>query len=495
MIGTEDEVRRPSPESLGVPSQAVLGFLDRLAGDGQEHHAFTLLRHGATVCEGAWAPYRLGDAHRMFSVSKSVTSLAIGFLLQEGRLSLDDRAVDLLPESVATCRDPLLAALTVRQILTMTTGQEVDPIFTLGEDGHTWAEGFFRTSCVEAPGRTFRYNSTATYVLSAIVQKRSGQRLTDYLQERLFGPLGFGPVDSDLSPEGICAGGWGLFLRVGEAARIGHLLLRKGVHEGARLLSETYLDAATSWKVDVNIPPLASQPGYGYQFWLSPDGAYRAEGAFGQLIVVMPDRDAVLAGTNGFHDVPRYLEALWELRAKMESGPLPEDPEARGELAARLDGLRYAIREGSPASAMESLVSGNRYRLSKNGFGYDSLRLSFAPSGCTMILESDRGIFQASAGRDGEYAPTREGWQEVLLPSLAFGARPSPTYRPPAVFAAARWRQEDCFRFSLRFSDSPTREDWSLTFHDEGRRCTVVQAPSAVMEFAARPPLEGVAEE
>jgi CubicO group peptidase (beta-lactamase class C family) len=495
MVGSEVGFQRSSPESLGVPSHAVLHFLDRLAGDGQEHHAFTLLRHGATVFEGAWAPYQLEDEHRMFSVSKSVTSLAIGFLLQEGRLSLDDLAVDLLPESASACRDPLLETLTVRQILMMTTGQDVDPIFTLGEDGRTWAEGFFRTDCVEAPGRTFRYNSTATYVLSAIVQKLSGQRLTDYLQERLFGPLGFGPVDSDQSPEGICAGGWGLFLRVGEAARIGQLLLRKGAHEGRRLLSEEYLDAATSWKVDTSFFFNPVQPGYGYQFWMCPDRAYRAEGAFGQLIVVMPERDAVLAGTNGLHDVPRLLDAIWELRAKMSDLPVPEDPEARAELAARLDGLRYAIGEGSPASAMEPLVSGRRYRLSKNGFGFDSLRVSFAPSGCTMVLESVRGTFQASAGRDGEYSPTRDGWQAVLLPSLSFGARPSSTYRLPRVFAAARWLDEERFRFSLRYSDSPTREDWTLTFREGGRCCTVVHAPSAVMEFAARPPMEGVREE
>lgn len=478
-----------SPESLGIPSRSLLRFLDRLEAEGQDHHAFVLLRHGAVAAAGAWAPYRLDAAHRMFSVSKSVTSLAIGFMVQEGRLSLDDRAANLLPEALAACRDPLLAALTVRDLLRMATGQANDPTFALN-DAPTWVGAFFREPCVEPPGRTFRYNSAATYVLSALVTRLTGQPLTDYLQDRLFGPLGFGPVPSEMSPEGACAGGWGLFLRVGELARLGQLVLQNGVYDGRRLLSAAYLAEATGVRIDTEA---GFGRGYGYQFWACPDGGFRMDGAFGQSCLVMPDRDVVFAATNGLDDAARFFRAAWSLREDMADGPLPTDPPAFRVLQDRLAGLAHRLDGGRPDSPLEIAVSGRTYRLGDNDYGLRAVRFRFRPDGCDLQLETDRGTFRASAARDGAYRPTWPGWERVLLPWLAIGARPPAPPVPAEVWTAARWTAPDCFRFSLRFPDSTAREDWIFEFAGDGSRCRATQQPSGIMEFRQRPPLAGSA--
>lgn len=484
-----------SPESLGVPSRAVLRFLDRLAREGQDHHAFCLLRPGGVAVEGAFAPYRTEVPHRMFSVSKSVTSLGIGFLAQEGLLGLGDRVADRLPEGASACTDPLLAGLTVRDLLTMATGQETDPIFSLGSGG-TWVETFFRTPCVEPPGRTFRYNSTATHVLSALVSALAGRTLTEYLRPRLFEPLGIGPVASEMSPEGACAGGWGMFLRVGDLARLGWFALRRGVWEGRRLLSAEYLDEATSLRIASDRAPddpLAFGHGYGYQFWRCPDGGFRMDGAFGQTALVRPDRDAVLAATNGLDDAPRFFRAAWDLLGECAPGPLPEDPEAFRELSARLSGLRHELAEGSPASPMEPGIDGVRYVLPPNPYGHRAVRVRSTERGVSLRLETRDGAFEAEAGRDGRFRRAADGWDRTLLPWVALGALPPFPPVTEETWVAARWTAEDALRFCIRFPGSSACDDWTLSFREGGRRCVARQRPRGIMEFAERPALAGVA--
>jgi CubicO group peptidase (beta-lactamase class C family) len=479
-----------SPESLGVSSRGIIRFLDRLQEEGQEHHAFQLRRRGQVVVQGAWAPYRLDARHRAFSVSKSLTSLAVGLLVGDGRLSLDDRAVEILSGAVDATEDEYLLGLSVRDLLMMATGQPEDPIFTLGASAN-WVRRFFQEPCAEHPGRIFRYNSTASHILAAIVQAVSGRKTVELLQDRVLGPLGLGPVPTELSPSGIPAGGWGCHLLVEEMAVLGELILEGGIWRGRRLLPEAYLREATAFQIDTTE---SFGRGFGYHFWLCPDGGWRMDGAFGQACLAMPDRGAVFAATSGLHDHPRFFRSIWELREGMTEGTLPEDPEARAELDSRLAGLKFRLEGAAATSPLESLVSNRRYRLPPNDYGYHTVMLTFDSQETKLRLETDRGIFEAAAGRNGEYRRTSPGWEKVLLPWLAFGALPSVPEFVPEVFAASRWNSPSSFNFSIRISDSPSREDWTFEFAEGGRTCRVTQRPGAIMEFKVRAPLEGLSD-
>ncbi|WP_433167954.1 serine hydrolase domain-containing protein [Kribbella sp. CA-247076] len=319
---------RSTPEAQGLSSTALDTFVAALDAGDPEIQTVMLLRSGHVVLEEAWSPYRLTDPHLLFSVSKSFTSTAIGLAIDAGLLTLDDPVISFFQadELPATISDNL-AAMTVRHLLTMTTGHAKDTVEALGRD-RRMVRTFLSLDVEHEPGTVFVYNSGATYMLSAILQRLTGSSLLDYLRPRLFAPLGIDEASWQVSSEGITVGGWGLSTNTESLARFGQLVLQRGVWAGEQLVPAEWFEAATSKQVanDNQENPDWKQ-GYGFQFWRGRHNTYRGDGAFGQFCLIFPDYDAVLVTTSATNDMQAILTTVWDhllpaLEAK-EVTPVP----------------------------------------------------------------------------------------------------------------------------------------------------------------------------
>ncbi len=328
-----------TPESAGLPSAAVLDLIDRLEREDHDPHSLILLRDGRTLAEGWWAPYRRDRVHRLYSLSKSFTSMAVGLAIHEGRLGLDDPVLGFFPDEAPPEPSDHLQAMRVRDLLTMSCGQDADDIRELRESDD-WPRVFLSRPVPHPPGTYFLYNSSATYMLAAILARITGEGLLDYLRPRLLDPLGVGPARWETDPQGIATGGWGLSLTTDAIARFGQLLLQKGRWGDRQLVPEGWVEAATSKQVDNarNASPDWRQ-GYGFQFWRSRHDAFRGDGAFGQFCVVVPDRRVVVAITSASDNLQGVLDAVWSLLEALSDAPLGDNPDATEKLRGRLAGL------------------------------------------------------------------------------------------------------------------------------------------------------------
>ncbi|CAN5352986.1 hypothetical protein BH11ACT5_BH11ACT5_12500 [soil metagenome] len=323
---------RARPEDHDIDSAAIAAFFDGLGQTGGVHGAI-VMRDGAVIGEGWWQPYGPEVPHSMYSVSKSFTSVAIGLAVAEGRLSIDDRVIDLLPEDAPAEASRRLASLRVRHLLTMTTGHAVDSVESLhlAVDGG-WARAILATEVQYEPGEVFVYNSGATYLLSAIITKLTGLGLLEYLEPRLLAQLGIEGATWQESPEGIATGGWGLSLTTEQLAVFGEFCRVEGQWAGAQLVPVEWMRAATAFQIATDGPDRDDtapdwREGYGYQFWRNRHG-YRADGAFGQFAVVIPEERIVVALTSGLPDAAVLLDLIWQhllpgaVAAPVTSGPL-----------------------------------------------------------------------------------------------------------------------------------------------------------------------------
>ncbi len=357
------DLERTTPESVGIPSEAIVRWLDALERDAPDPHAFTIVRHGAIAAQGWWAPNSRDLRHALYSVSKSFTSTAVGLAVAEGRLGIDDSVVSFFPEDAPAVVSPNLAAMKVRHLLTMSTGHvAADLPDHLPDYEGSGARAFLALPVSEAPGTRFLYNTPASYMLSAIVTKLTGQRLLDYLQPRLFEPLGIDGATWEHDSAGIDMGGFGLRLRIDDLARFGQLYLQEGRWQGRQIVPADWIRAATSLQIATG-PELNPNPdwrqGYGFQFWRGRHNSFRADGAFGQYSLVVPDQDLVVAVNSGTDPMHRILDAVWdELLPRLSATPLPVDPTGAVALERRLDGLRLRPRTGQTGSSAERAVEG-----------------------------------------------------------------------------------------------------------------------------------------
>ncbi|WP_309707247.1 serine hydrolase [Armatimonas sp.] len=303
---------RSTPEAQGVDSSGIAAFLAACASSGLELHSVMLVRHGAVIAESWWHPYSSDKRHMLFSLSKSFTATAIGLAVAEGRLSLEDKVISFFPEKSPETVSENLATMRVHDLLTMSTGHAVEPMSGLRAETNDWVASFLAADVPHAPGTHFLYNSLATYMLSAILQKLTGERLLDYLTPRLLVPLGIKSPTWEQCPLGIDTGGWGLGVRTEDIAKFGQLYLSDGIWNGVRLLPEGWVESATKKHIANGDDPHSDwAQGYGFQFWRCRHGAYRGDGAFGQFCIVFPEQDAVLAITSGVKDMQGVLNHIW----------------------------------------------------------------------------------------------------------------------------------------------------------------------------------------
>lgn len=322
---------RSSPESQGVSSRMVLEFVQ--AADRQVHsmHSFMLVRNGHVVAEAWWAPESADKPHVLWSLSKSFTATAVGLAVAEGKLSIDDRVSSFFPDSLPPEPSKNLQEMRVRDLLTMTAGHQDEP--ALGRETD-WIRAFLAHPVPHKPGTHFRYNTPATFMQSAIVQKVTGQSVLQYLQPRLFEPLGIESPRWDTNPQGISLGGYGLYLKTEDVARFGLLYLQRGQWNGRQLIPEDWVRLATSRQTSNGSRPDSDwDQGYGFQFWRCRHNAYRGDGKDGQFCVVLPDQNAVVILTANTGDMQGQLNVVWEhLLPAFHDQPLALDAQNEGKL-------------------------------------------------------------------------------------------------------------------------------------------------------------------
>jgi len=247
-VGQSRSLPRSTPERQGISSADILDFVATADRQIDTMNSFMLVRHGYVVAEGWWGPYDRDTPHILYSLSKSFTSTAVGFAVTEGRLKVDDKVVHFFPDDLPETVSDHLAALRVRDLLTMSVGHTKDSTPLIRKEDN-WARAFLALPIENQPGSTFLYNSGATYMLSAIVQKLTGQKLIDYLGPRLFEPLDIQRMTWETCPRGINTGGWGLSVQTECLAKFGQFYLQKGVWNGRQILPQAWIDEATTFKI------------------------------------------------------------------------------------------------------------------------------------------------------------------------------------------------------------------------------------------------------
>ena len=447
---------RSTPEAEGVSSKAIITFIDSaVASKKTEFHSFMFLRHGKVIAEGWWSPVGPDLKHTMYSTSKSFTSTAIGIALKEKKLSLDDKLISFFPESLPDTVSPNLAAVKIKDLLSMSVGQRREAPNT----GNDWIKAFLATPVEFEPGTKYRYNSMASFMLSAIVKKVTGEKAVDYLTPRLFEPLGIEGVDWETNPQGINTGGWGLRVKTEDMAKLGQLYLQKGKWNGKQILTKKWVEEATSLKIQQN-PNMTqakrdssndSMQGYCYQFWRAKNNSYMANGADGQFILVMPDKDVVVVLTAESNDMWGELGMVWQyLYPGIENGKLPDDKASQDLLKAKLSSLALPVPPKSENEALASKISGKTITLAENPNKIKSFAIQFKDNLCNLNINSDTASYDLSFASGG----WQIGETKMHGPNLFAKAMGNLVGLPPFKVAGAyTWINDKTLEFTLRFID------------------------------------------
>ncbi len=451
------------PEAEGVASPAVLAWVEAVERDVDALHSFMLVRHGKVVAEGWWAPYERDRPHMLYSLSKSFAATAIGFAADEGKLGLDDRVASFFPDRLPAAPGENLLRMRVRDLLCMGSGHPKDTLAPMKDGADPdWVKVFFAQPVEHEPGTHFCYNTGATYMLGAILEKVTGQSLTDYLTPRLFEPLGIRKPTWETSPQGVTTSGYGLKVRTRDIAALGQLYLRKGVWNGRRLLTEKWVDAATSKQISNGDKPESDwAQGYGFQFWRCRHNAFRGDGAFGQYCVVMPEQDAVLAITSGLGNMQQVLDLVWaHLLPGLKSGALPADAAAQARLAAKLAALELPPARGARGSPAAAQLVGRTFAFDENEKGLESLTLSPEGEGLCLTFRNAHGEQRIACG-SGRWLPGEVTFERELKRPL------DTTNGRQAIAASGAWATPELYEAVVYFRETPYRLTLSLRFKDD----------------------------
>ncbi|MDJ1495200.1 serine hydrolase [Cytophagaceae bacterium DM2B3-1] len=440
---------RTSPESQGVSSSAILNFIKATSTSNIDWHSFMLLRHGKVIAEGWWQPFAAEYKHTLYSLSKSFTSTAIGLLVKEGKLSVEDSVLSLFADEAPSSPDENLKQMKVKHLLTMNTGHGEDTMPKLREQEkqQTWTKTFLSQPVAFQPGTHFLYNTGATYMLGAIVHKKTGQTLTQYLEPRLFQPLGIKNYDWEVSPQGLNTAGYGLRVKTEDIALLGQLYLQKGKWNGKEILTESWVDDATKAQTTSQAGDGDWSQGYGYQFWRCKPGFYRGDGAFGQYCFVMPQYDAVLAVTSESWDMQKSMNVVYEhLLPGIKDGKLNEDATTLTELKKELGSLKLSVPTGNVQSPSAAKWNKKVIQLEKNEYGATQLQFDFTKDACSLTIKTANGP-----------QTIKFGWQNWFVnkdsvPYIFSVAGRNPV--PSKIAGTATWINDTTLQLNLRFVEA-----------------------------------------
>ncbi len=375
------DLPRSTPAAEGISTQAVINMMDSLMAlpECDIHHVM-VVRHGKVVAELHPAPFRAEDSHTLYSASKTFTSLAVGCAIDDNLLRLDDRVMTFFPDKRTNQVSDNMADMTVRDLLMMASG--VKPDWTMRNNSTDWVKDWLAKPVEDKPGTLFQYDSMCTFMLSAIVQRVTGQTMLEYLQKKLFAPMHITVADWETSPDGINTGGWGMRVQAETMAKLGVLLLNEGNWYAEQLVSADYVKAACSRLIDggakETVPPTDGNQGYGYQVWQSKwPGSYRADGAMGQYTVVVPQEDLVVVILGMKLYGHEELACIWnQLMPGLHAAPLDvKETKLLKRLSNQCSTAQLALPKGKRTGKKINSAMGRQLQLAHNRFGLRAIEV------------------------------------------------------------------------------------------------------------------------
>lgn len=449
-VSHADGLPRNRPEAHGVYPQAILAFLDDVKAAGLELHSFMLARDGDVIAEGWWSPYRPDRPHMMHSLTKSVAVTGVALALQEKLFAIDDKVIGFFPDELPAIVSDNLAAMTVRDLLTMRAGHDAEISGSVWRQIKTsWVAEFFKVPVPLRPGTKFVYSSAVSFMLSAIVTKVTGQTLRDYMEPRFFKPLGITGISWDVGPGGINPGGNGLTWKTADALKLGMLYAQQGRWNDTQILTSEWVQAATR--------PQVAEGEYGYQWWIGPDKAYFAVGLFTQMAIVFPDHDAVLALTAAIDGSEHLTALVWQhFPTAFGAGPVPRYRAGFAALTSRTKHLSVQPTLATGTSPTAARVSGRNFRAADNADGIEDFTFTFEGDRCKFTLHDGRGKHSVEVGV-GRWI---EGHTSMT------GNKLHHQYQPDSmlVVAGGQWLAPDTFEMTWQFAETAFRDTVTCRF-------------------------------
>lgn len=492
------EFMRVTPESVGIDSGDIEWLLDRLESGFTEPHGLMIMRHGKICAEGWWNPYAPGIRHGLQSHSKTYAATAIGIAYTEGIVKLDEKIIDIFPEYAPEQPSENLKRLTVHDVLCMGCGMDEMPMAT-----EHWIRDFLHTPVNHTPGTTYMYNSVGSSILSAIIVKKTGMSMHEYLKPRLYDKIG---IFSDnhrwmKMPDGCEVGGGGLFATTEDNLRLMKLYADGGVWEGERILDEEYVKRATTLQnesaTEAKNNPLAKDNfvGYGYQIWMCrPNGVYRADGAMGQFTIVVPDKDMIIAITenaSGAHWAQTTLDVMWEFLERIENHPAKEENTEKSEcLKNRMGRLALPNPKCAPYSPIAANIEGRQWRVIDGDFYMEDVGVAQHMSGCELPQPIDVFCFHFTSDEIVMDWENREEKERLVI--ATDGSRRHNTLPGrliSQVLLSGAWISENTLEVKARYIETCKEETLLFTFEEKKLKIT-----NSMMEFGMQKEIEILAE-
>ncbi len=484
-----------TPESVGISSDLILEYIDNLEKSETEMHGLMIMRHGKMITEGWWTPFGPNLRHGLQSHTKTYAATAVGIAYTEGLLKLDERLIDIFPEESPEDPSENLKLLTIRDVLCMGCGMD-----TMPWNSEHWIRDFLHTPVNHKPGTTYMYNSTGSTMLGAIVRKKTGLGLHDYLTPRLFNKIGIDPDNLRwmCMADGMEVGGGGLYATTEDNFRLMKLYADGGVWEGERILAEDYVKLATTNQNDsatesINNPEASDNfLGYGFQIWMcKPHRAYRADGAMGQFTIVLPDQDMEIAITEtavGAHWAQSTLNITWDFVEKIQGDTvLPEDEEAQDRLTRKLARLNIGNPACQPFSPLVKEISGQRYKVNTGiftPFGGNFMIGSKADGIDTFSLDFDNyGFLWNFVTKNGREEKIRFSTNGVRFSNLLG----KPDDLTQLYLGDAYWKEDNVLVMHGRWVETCIQDTYTLTF--EGDKLKVDAGNNSAFRFGNPEPI------
>jgi len=388
-----------TPENLGIASSTILNFIERIEKEHINLHGFLVLRNGQIAAEGYWAPYERDNMHRIYSISKTFVSLAIGLMIDEGRLTLHDRIATFFKDKLPQDLHPYLEQTTIRDLLMMASPHDGT---TYTQHDQDWAATFFHKKPSHPPGTVFSYDTSATVILNTIVEKLSGMTFLEYMRDKLLDPVGFSKDAWCIkTPEGTSWGGSGVLCTLRDMAKLAYVCMHDGRWQDKQLISKEYIQAATSKQIDNS---LTGDHGYGYQIWIEEDQAFSFIGMGSQIALCFPEQDILFAchadaqimGDTATEMIKNAFRE--EVFDRISDQPLSVDEDANQVLKRKIDSLHIQPQQGNSHSSYEKHIHGKWFYLNENPMHISRLRFMFSGDEGIWEYENDSGLHQLNFG-------------------------------------------------------------------------------------------------
>lgn len=419
-----------SPEQEGVKSKHILKFIERLKERKTNLHAFMMVRNGKILTEAYYKPFNKDFMHRLYSSSKTYVSIAVAMLIDEGKLRLEDKIIDVIPDLVEKEQHKWLKECTIEDALKMSVPMLTDTYFAL--DYEEWAWTFFnhptRSKALKPAGTVFNYNTSGTFILDVIVEKITGKPFLEYMRP-VFDKIG---VSKEIwcikSPDGYSWGGSGVVCTLRDFAKFAELLLNKGEYKGEQILPRWYMEKATSKQISNirdNHYTMRHEQGYGYQIWITKQG-FALCGMGSQFAFCFPDKNFLFVcqgdtqcdgDTEGDYI---YEQLVHEIYENMTDEQLQVDSDYE-RLKSKVENLELNVDYGESHTEFEKEINGAYYDLEENNLGWKWFKFDFNGTDGVLTYENTRGVKKIDFGcnllKKGNFPETHYYDTQVGVPA------------------------------------------------------------------------------